>query len=133
MKEDDVRDDAAMGKNAGRTVGREGVIKLGFSGEGVDFPDVVEKQSAAVLQRCAGAIQVNVLGRVFSEIGPQADQIALVRNNIEQFVLLKKPGGRRVAFVPLSARHANGLSPAPGRSALNASRAKSGNTTIIRR
>ena len=96
--------DAGMGENTGRTVGRKSIVKLGLIREGVDFADVVKKEAPRIGGLSADSVQINVLWRILSVVGPYPDQITLVRNNIKQFVLLKETGDRRVAFVPLSAR-----------------------------
>src|SRR5437773_2550800 len=89
--------DAGMGENTGRTVGRKSIVKLGLIREGVDFADVVKKEAPRIGGLSADSVQINVLWRILSVVGPYPDQITLVRNNIKQFVLLKETGDRRVA------------------------------------
>ena len=92
-----------MHQNTGRAVGRQRVVIARSVAQIIDRLYVIEKDPADVLERRARPVDIDVL--LGLAIGrPHADHIALVGDDVVQFILPKKTGDRRIALAFLFAR-----------------------------
>ena len=66
--------------------------------------DVLEEEAPDVLDRHPGPVEVDILGRIAAIVGPHADEVALVADDVDQLVALEGALDGRVALAALLPR-----------------------------
>ena len=64
----------------------------------VDGPHVLQKYPATVFDGRAELEQIDILGWVLPVVRPEANQVSLVADDIDQLILSEESAKRRVSF-----------------------------------
>src|SRR6187549_2053343 len=96
--------DPGVEPDAGRAVGRKGVVKLGTGPQCINFIHILEEHSSDVLKRSLQSIYVDIFRRVVAIVGPQPYDVAFVGNHVVKLILSEEALGSGIALSLLLAR-----------------------------
>ena len=89
-----------LGPDAGGAVGRDGVIPAWFVAQSIERMDVFKKTFARLRRRNSRAVKIDILLAI---VRAQADHVALVGHDVDEFKPPVEPTDRRVALAELLA------------------------------
>src|SRR6266705_2195159 len=90
-----------LGADARGAVGGDGVIPAWFVPQSVERMDVFKETFARVRWRNGGAVKIDIF---FAVVCAQADHVALIRHDVDEFELPVEPADSRVGLAKFLAR-----------------------------